>query len=795
MKQLKYSLLVLFWLNLAQAQTTYYSNDLYADFNDIRGWGLNADGSGSNPALLSNQVILVQKHTKSTSNICTIRALHIQTGGKLEASHSIYLDGTGKYFRIDSGGTYVHNHAISLGAALFSGSEIFASGSTCEFKLWPPTLPAADWGNLVFNNPQSSSNCQLGGFTSLIKNNLVVQSGNGIISLSGNGNLSIQINGNIEVLGGVLDIANGQGIQANRTVNLMGSLYLKGGTLRCTGSSNKAWLQFGGSLDTLEIQQGIWNGQNINLTCLNGSQLFLKGNIEIQSGCSLVLAGATSEVRIFPGTELRNQGIIDARTGNLVFESTSSGTSSYGESSGSFLGMGTFKQWIPAGFKRFRFLSSPVQNADFWQLQDDIHVTGQGGPSNGFDSTPTNNPSLFFYTESVVNSSPNIGWEPVTHINQAMQSAKGYRVLVRGPRSNNQLLYNNSPVQPECTLGFFGPPHRGNIPINGIASYTPGNGAADGWNLLGNPYPSAINWEEMIQQGDFDSVYPYLYLRDAKSGNYVAWNGLTGMGTGSPLIPAYSGFLVQFFGTPSGSFKEARKQQQINPGIFKTKTQTLKLKISSTDLSDLVQLAWLDSGALHTDNREDIPKLLAASTMMATKNESGNWVCMDLRTSNRGADTVQLLVGGVGKLKLELLEKEVGVGYYLEDIIKQSKQELTSTGLMIEPGELDSLRFRIIRMPATGTGFAEMKKAELDIFPNPATDRFRVGLNENLRGNLNLCVYEVSGRLVQAQKFSAENPVADWFELDASTYQNGIYILELSNENNRMTGKLIVSKP
>ncbi|MCD4735278.1 MAG: LamG domain-containing protein, partial [Bacteroidales bacterium] len=60
-----------------------------------------------------------------------------------------------------------------------------------------------------------------------------------------------------------------------------------------------------------------------------------------------------------------------------------------------------------------------------------------------------------------------------------------------------------------------------------------------GWNLLGNPYPSSIDWDAVtIVAGMNNAVY---YL-DAATGNFLSYNG--SLGGGSRYIPPMQGFFV-----------------------------------------------------------------------------------------------------------------------------------------------------------------------------------------------------------------------------------------------------------
>ena len=68
--------------------------------------------------------------------------------------------------------------------------------------------------------------------------------------------------------------------------------------------------------------------------------------------------------------------------------------------------------------------------------------------------------------------------------------------------------------------------------------------ANDGWNLLGNPYPSPIDWSLL------DDTYGAVYYWDSENSNYVSWNN--GGGTGAQYVPAMQGFWINT--TSDGTF-------------------------------------------------------------------------------------------------------------------------------------------------------------------------------------------------------------------------------------------------
>ncbi len=82
-----------------------------------------------------------------------------------------------------------------------------------------------------------------------------------------------------------------------------------------------------------------------------------------------------------------------------------------------------------------------------------------------------------------------------------------------------------------------------NASVTPTLSYA-GSGDEDyvNWNLLGNPFASAIDWDNgnWARSGLNGSVYTW----DGASGNYLSWSGSAGSLTGG-IIPAQQGFFVK----------------------------------------------------------------------------------------------------------------------------------------------------------------------------------------------------------------------------------------------------------
>ena len=188
------------------------------------------------------------------------------------------------------------------------------------------------------------------------------------------------------------------------------------------------------------------------------------------------------------------------------------------------------------------------------QTYDDLlgPLWTQGYP--GADAAPTN-PSVanvYTYTEAVAGTIDE-GYVPLS--DQANAAPLGVGVFA--------FVYEDDDVGSPGIDGGFpkslvltgtaldGPfEWSGDAAADAPLSFTDtGAPAADGWNLLGNPFDVAMDWDAgWTRTGVSASVYVWDPLH-VDGPQYRTWNGLAG-GLGSGLVPAGNGFWVQ---APSSS--------------------------------------------------------------------------------------------------------------------------------------------------------------------------------------------------------------------------------------------------
>ncbi|MGB2087343.1 MAG: hypothetical protein ACPHVL_01770, partial [Psychroflexus salarius] len=329
------------------------------------------------------------------------------------------------------------------------------------------------------------------------------------------------------------------------------------------------------------VYDNTWTPSNPDGVTQTAKDVMVKtGSTSLTSNTSLrsitVESGASLDIE---NSVLTLAGDID-NNGTFTFKSNGTSTAQLANFTGSITGDITVERFIPAK-RAFRLLSSSVGGQTFANAwQQDTHITGTGGATNGFDATSTDNPSLFSFDNSldpqVVGGEPQ-SWQAVTSTSDVISAGTPYRLMVRGDRTID--LADNEASSNATTLSATGTMHTG--------SYSPTLAtAADNYSFVGNPYQAVVDFGAVTTT----NLTGYLYVWDASISGASGNGGYTVVdasdGSEVTAISPYSSaanqyimpgqaFFVQNTATGNGSitFNEADKATgQTQVSIFSTYT-------------------------------------------------------------------------------------------------------------------------------------------------------------------------------------------------------------------------------
>jgi hypothetical protein len=600
--------------------------------------------------------------------------------------------------------------------------------------------------------------------------------------------------------GKTLTIGNST-LTINNTIAGTGTISVTNGSISIDGS---------GAVGTLNFDQTTPGTTNklANLTYNRSGETITLGNALQISGVVTPTAGTL------------------ATGGNLTLISANGADASIAAGSGSYLtGAVTVQRYIPAATsgRKYRYLAAPFASgpsiASSWQQQ--IHITGAAGVSapgtpcptlsahgNGFDASTYNNGSMLTFNEATAtvgsgssNASGgtiyNNAWTSVANTNSTNLSAGlGYNVFVRGARSQGcGVMDASAPTSPtDVTLSATGTVTTGSFTYTGV-TYNASNG--DGWNLVGNPYPSAINWD--AGSWTKTNVLPTIWIYNPATNGYATYNTSTGgVAGGSNVIPSGAAFFIHATGAPTLALTEAAKTSSY-PGtlLLKNKPFDFRLTLSNsnnvkdehlvalnrTGASDLFD-PITDAEKMHNPNNVNIYSIDGANKKYAI-NALANIQDQEERIVPLGIGAAT-----IGNYQLSIAPVNLPYFYYvfLRDHYLHTEKQVEAGQTLSHSFQVtaDSASFRNGRFDlfisnnrphSTRLGNATAAKFAINVFPNPTLQNVSVTITGEVKNVQALNLYNAMGQLVE----QIEHPLATT-QIDLGSFPAGMYFIKVISE-------------
>ena len=476
-------------------------------------------------------------------------------------------------------------------------------------------------------------------------NNLIVPTSSSIITIPFGALPYPIINSGIDSVLGIT-------IELGATVTVIGATLKIGGQINNSGT-------FDVSAGTIEM-----NGISPQLiaanTFANNSflNLIISNNVTLMGQHNIIgaLSFGHSKDSLFTGDSLtlKSTALGTARLADITNAGKLNGNA--------IIGKVIIERYIPAK-RSWRLLSVPVSTVgapsinSAWQEGQGgnsasnpnpgygIQITG-GTVANGFDQGLNSNSSMKVY-----NSSTNsfIGLPAASGTNIPITSYPGYFLFIRGNRSTN-LLQGTSAVLTPATLRIKGQVFTGDTVININATNT---------TLVGNPYPSPIDFHALLKQNVNDKIYVW----DPKLNELGGYVVLAGNGNGgydktssasvgiSQYIQSGEAFFVESsdgITVGSLSIKEKNKSAGGSDFVFKPMTASKMLRVDlfainangKVSLSDGVLTTYNDENS-NTVDRNDAKKMYNIAENICIGRE-GQYLALERRKIIADNDTTFL---------------------------------------------------------------------------------------------------------------------------------------------------------
>lgn len=296
----------------------------------------------------------------------------------------------------------------------------------------------------------------------------------------------LTVSNDVTVAAGTLDIGS-------RTLQIGGHISNSGNFL----AGNGAITMNGTAAQTIPATAFTGN-QVRNLTISNTEGVALEGALDITG----ILLAADGELHT---------------NGHLTLVSTATQTALIdGSGSGEVLGNVTMQRYIASGFG-YKYFSSPFKAATVNEFADDLDLNAAF-------------PVFYRYDENQLSA----GWIKYTNPSGILNPGEGYA---------GNLGASSAPKTVDVT-GVVN-----NNTVTCAVLYNHNNPYTQGFNLVGNPYPSPIDWDAAAgwNRTNIDNAVYYFNAGAANqyTGTYSSYiNGVSSDGAANNIIPAMQGFFV-----------------------------------------------------------------------------------------------------------------------------------------------------------------------------------------------------------------------------------------------------------
>ena len=469
----------------------------------------------------------------------------VTVNGTVKNSNTFTSPGAAKLV-FSNGSVYQHLFTTSAGNI---PSATWGTTSTCLISGYTTntTLPgnlSSSFGNFTWNTPLLAQDFNLAAQLKAVHGTLTIAStGSGTLYLSklSTEPLPLTVDGDFIISGTA---------KVNITQDAIGNSITIGGNfthssasvLTAASGTGSADFSIAGNLSSTGFNAGTGTlaFDGAGAQAINGT--INAGNISINNAVGVNVEGTVN----LTGTLTLNNptDIFDADgtsdSGTLTLLSTASNPVADAAiaaipAGAIFQGKVTVQRYMNGlGSRQYRYISSPVTNATVASWQDDFSITGSfTGTSTTEPSTGTNtvcgypltkSASMYYYNEA---TKAYVAY-PTTNSSASLVPARGYAAFIRDCSS-------------ATVIDVTGPINQGDLTLNSSStpSITYNKNGKDasmyGYNLVGNPYPSALDWESsawsltnissVIAISDNSSgslVYHYMDNSDASGDDFIA---------------------------------------------------------------------------------------------------------------------------------------------------------------------------------------------------------------------------------------------------------------------------------
>jgi surface protein len=491
----------------------------------------------------------------------------------------------------------------------------------------------------------------------------------------------------------------------------------------------------------------------------------------------------------------------------------------------------TFNMSISGPHQGWRMISSPVLGTTYGELLDGIWTQGYQG-SNAASTTS----NVYWYNESTRQwLSPASSSNIIGTSSDDAQNTSGRGIIV-GVYADNK--GNGVPDAWPKQLSVSGVAATGNIPI-AVNRTEPFDGT-QGWNLVGNPYPFSINWNDIVSSESLSNVEPVIFVYDSNVNNglggYRIHYGFSIPDTPSDLIhdgiiAPFQGFWARNAGNgTAGSINLTESHQASSDGTLYKETNTdtpfISVIVEGDNVADMAVIV-LDEESRNGISRPaslSIPPLmfgtveneeLMAMSYVASPSNAYVSIPLGIKSIEDAELSMRWVTSDIvaDKFELELIDTHTNESFNLsntssyqftvEGSSASHKMSSDEVPLLFDYALLDSDKPRFV-LRVSNNAVTSLLDTENEHpteivlyqnYPNPFNPSTTIRFSLHEITAVNLTVYDLLGRQVAVLINNEIRSIGEHqHSFDASMLSNGIYVYRLEANGTVISRRMTLLK-
>jgi autotransporter-associated beta strand protein len=572
-----------------------------------------------------------------------------------------------------------------------------------------------------------------------------------------------------------LDVNNSNNVILSGNLRLLNNLTATTGLLDAFTNSPTVTYA-GNTLQTIESNQFL-GGKIYNLTVDTVIGVNLNTNFTITNTLVINIGKKLSVSSLYQLTAL---GTISNNGGasGLILKSNAVGTASLIHNTANV--PATVERYISGPAEGWHFLSASVSNQSIsgsW-LPVGSYGTGNTATGTGFDLYVWDEPSFSFKYK--LDTSP-IGWNSV-HSGPNFSAGRGYLYSVQETNPTKEFIgnLNNGPVS---------------YPITFTETLNPILFDLKGFNLVGNPYPSSIDWQATsgwdrtkleVSGGGSD-----MWVWNPTANNYGVFNSASGVGTNSisRYLAPMQGYFVKAANNGNLVFDNSVRAHTGAGNWFKnTRINNPVIRIAVESVAgNGTDEALLQFG--YSESNQGTPKLFShvssAPSLYLSLDDKKYSVRYLTNTTENSAVPMEFKAGkeGVYKLVFNFDSSEFDFIQLEDRLLKTSTSVKPVSSYLFKSTKEDSVSRFVLHF--TAAEIVAVKELNGMVYMDGS--QIAVDL-KGINGQTEIKLFDISGKLI-LQKYLEGNGLTK-LDLNLATQ---ILVVRLTNEKGASSTKVLFS--